>query len=76
MPLLVGSLLVTALAIVFAVPLGLVTAVYLGEIAPPWLREMLKPLIEVLAGIPSIVLGFFGWLVLAPIIQILGHPAA
>ncbi len=75
MPLLVGSLLVTALAIVFAVPLGLVTAVYLGEIAPPWLREVLKPIIEVLAGIPSIVLGFFGWLVLAPIIQGLGAPS-
>ncbi len=72
MPLLVGSLLVTTLAIVIAVPLGLVTAVYLGEIAPPWLREILKPLIEVLAGIPSIVLGFFGWLVLAPLIQSMG----
>lgn len=75
MPLLVGSLLVTALAIIIAVPLGLVTAVYLGEFAPPWLREILKPLIEVLAGIPSIVLGFFGWLVLAPIIQGLGAPS-
>lgn len=74
-PLLVGSLLVTALAIIFAVPLGLVTAIYLGEIAPPWLREILKPLIEVLAGIPSIVLGFFGWLVLAPIIQGMGAPS-
>ena len=72
MPLLVGSLLVTALAILFAVPLGLITAVYLGEIAPTWLREILKPLIEVLAGIPSIVLGFFGWLVLAPLIQGMG----
>lgn len=74
-PLLVGSLLVTVLAIVIAVPLGLVTAVYLGEIAPLWLREILKPLIEVLAGIPSIVLGFFGWLVLAPIIQRMGAPS-
>jgi phosphate transport system permease protein len=75
MPLLVGSVLVTAVAIVIAVPLGLATAVYLGEIAPTWLREILKPLIEVLAGIPSIVLGFFGWLVVAPIIQSLGAPS-
>ena len=75
MPLLVGSLLVTVLAIIIAVPLGLATAVYLGEFAPPWLREILKPLIEVLAGIPSIVLGFFGWLVLAPLIQGLGAPS-
>ena len=75
MPLLVGSLLVTAVAIIIAVPLGLATAIYLGEIAPAWLREILKPLIEVLAGIPSIVLGFFGWLVVAPLIQSLGAPS-
>ncbi len=71
-PLIVGSLLVTAGAIIIAVPLGLVTAIYLGEIAPPWQRELLKPIVEVLAGIPSIVLGFLGWVVLAPFIQSLG----
>lgn len=75
MPLIVGSLLVTSIAIIIAVPLGLITAVYLGEIAPPWLREILKPLIEVLAGIPSIVLGFFGWLVVAPLLQNMGAPS-
>jgi phosphate transport system permease protein len=53
----------------------LVTAVYLGEIAPNWQREILKPLIEVLAGIPSIVLGFFGWIALAPAVQSLGAPS-
>lgn len=74
LPLLVGSLLVTLGAIVIAVPLGLTTAVYLGEFAPKWLREILKPLIEVLAGIPSIVLGFLGWVALAPLIQRLGAP--
>ncbi len=72
LPLLVGSLLVTTLAIIIAVPLGLVTAIYLGEFAPLWQREILKPLIEVLAGIPSIVLGFFGWLVVAPLLQRMG----
>ena len=72
--LLVGSLMVTVGAIIIAVPLGLVTAVYLGEIAPNWQREILKPFIEVLAGIPSIVLGFFGWIVLAPAITRLGAP--
>lgn len=71
-PLIVGSLLVTVGAVIIAVPLGLATAIYLGEIAPPWLREILKPFIEVLAGIPSIVLGFFGWVALAPMIQNLG----
>jgi phosphate transport system permease protein len=71
-PLIVGSILVTVGAIFIAVPLGLTTAIYLGEIAPRWQRELLKPLIEVLAGIPSIVLGFLGWVVLAPLVQQLG----
>ncbi len=73
-PLLFGSILVTVGAVVIAVPLGLTTAIYLGEIAPPWQREILKPLIEVLAGIPSIVLGFLGWVALAPLVQNLGAP--
>lgn len=74
LPLLAGSLLVTLGAVVIAVPLGLTTAIYLGEFAPPWQREVLKPLIEVLAGIPSIVLGFLGWVALAPLIQRAGAP--
>jgi phosphate transport system permease protein len=72
--LIAGSLLVTIGAVIIAVPLGLTTAIYLGEIAPLWQREILKPFIEVLAGIPSIVLGFFGWVALAPVIQNLGAP--
>jgi phosphate transport system permease protein len=74
LPLLVGSLLVTVGAVVIALPLGVITAIYLGEIAPRWQREVLKPLIEVLAGIPSIVLGFLGWVALAPLIQQAGAP--
>lgn len=74
LPLLVGTALVTVGAVIIAVPLGIVAAIYLGEIAPTWLREILKPLIEVLAGIPSIVLGFLGWVALAPLIQNLGAP--
>lgn len=73
-PLLVGSLLVTVGAVVIALPLGITTAIYLGEIAPTWLREILKPVIEILAGIPSIVLGFLGWVALAPLVQRLGAP--
>ena len=75
MPLLLGSFLVTIGAVIIAVPLGLATAVYLGEIAPTWQRELLKPIIEVLAGIPSIVLGFLGWVALAPLIQNMGAPS-
>ena len=68
-----GSLLAT-FGDCHAVPLGLTTAIYLGEIAPQGQREILKPLIEMLAGIPSIVLGFLGWVALAPLIQRLGAP--
>jgi phosphate transport system permease protein len=71
-PLMIGSFLVTIGSIIIAVPLGLITAIYLGEFAPPRQREILKPLIEILAGIPSIVLGFIGWVVLAPIVQQMG----
>ena len=69
LPLFLGSLLVTVSAIVIALPLGVVTAVFVREIAPSWAREVLKPLIEVLAGIPSVVLGFFGMTILAPLIR-------
>ena len=75
LPLILGSLLVTVTAIVIALPLGVATAVFVREVAPNWAREILKPLIEVLAGIPSVVLGFFGMTVLAPgIRQGLGMP--
>ena len=75
LPLILGSLLVTFTAIVIALPLGVATAVFVREVAPNWAREILKPLIEVLAGIPSVVLGFFGMTVLAPAIrQGLGMP--
>ncbi len=74
LPLIAGSLLVTAIAVVLAVPLGLTTAVYLAEFAPRQLRDILKPLIEILAGIPSIVLGFVGWVALAPMVQAWGAP--
>lgn len=66
LPLLLGSLLVTFTAILIALPLGVGTAVFVREVAPNWAREILKPMIEVLAGIPSVVLGFFGMTLLAP----------
>jgi phosphate transport system permease protein len=69
LPLVLGSLLVTAGAVVIALPLGLATAVFVRELAPAWLREILKPLIEVLAGIPSVVLGFLGMVVVAPLVR-------
>ncbi len=75
MPLLLGSILVTVVAIAIALPLGVATAVFVREIAPGWAREILKPMIEVLAGIPSVVLGFFGMTLLAPLVrEVLGAP--
>ncbi|MDZ7838454.1 MAG: phosphate ABC transporter permease subunit PstC [Actinomycetota bacterium] len=68
-PLFVGSLLITFGAIVIAVPLGIGSAIYIGELAPRWLRETLKPIIEVLATIPSVVIGFIGIKLLAPFIR-------
>jgi len=69
LPLLMGSLLVTVTAILIALPLGVLTAVFVREVAPGWAREILKPLIEVLAGIPSVVLGFFGMTLVAPLVR-------
>ena len=69
LPLILGSLLVTVGAVIIALPLGVATAVFVGEVAPHWLREVLKPLIEVLAGIPSVVLGFLGMVALSPLVR-------
>lgn len=69
LPILLGSLFVTIVAMMIAFPLGLAVAVFTREVAPSWVREVLKPTIEVLAGIPSVVLGFFGMTVLAPLVR-------
>jgi phosphate transport system permease protein len=68
LPLILGSVLVTVTAIAIALPLGVATAVFVREVSPGWGREILKPLIEVLAGIPSVVLGFFGMSLVAPFV--------
>jgi len=75
LPLILGSTLVTVTAIAIALPLGVATAVFVREVAPGWAREILKPMIEVLAGIPSVVLGFFGMTLIAPLVrETLGAP--
>jgi phosphate transport system permease protein len=65
-PLIVSSLIVTGVAMIVAVPLGLGAAVYLSEFARPRVRSFLKPILEVLAGVPSVVLGFFALAWIAP----------
>jgi phosphate transport system permease protein len=69
LPLLSGSLIITIGAALIAIPLGLMTATFIAEIAPLWLREILKPLVEILGGVPSVVLGFLGITVLAPLVR-------
>ena len=68
-PLIVGSLVVTFFACLIAVPLGVLSAIYISEIAPGAIKEYLKSIIELLAGLPSVVLGFFGMVIVAPWLQ-------
>ena len=68
-PMIVGTLMVTLGAILLALPFGMATAIFMSEIASVRLRNILKPVVELLAGIPSVVYGFFGLVVLVPLIQ-------
>jgi phosphate transport system permease protein len=68
-PLIVGSLAVTALSALISIPMGVMTALYLAEIAKPRIREWAKPVVELLAALPSVVIGFFGMVVVAPFLQ-------
>jgi phosphate transport system permease protein len=68
LPLVNGTLMVTGIAVLFAVPVGLAIAIYLSEYAPPRVRRMLKPFLEILAGIPTVVLGFFALTFVTPVI--------
>ena len=72
-PLLTGTLLITVIAIAVAGPLGLLSAIYMAEYASPRLRSFLKPILEILAGIPTVVLGFFAALTVAPLIRVSGE---
>ncbi len=72
-PLFAGTLLITAIAMLVAVPVGLMTAIYLAEYASSQVRATAKPLLEVLAGIPTVVYGFFAALTVAPLIRSAGE---
>jgi phosphate transport system permease protein len=69
LPLLIGTLKVTVIASLIAIPLAVLAALYTAEFAPSWARETIKPAIEILAGIPSVVVGFFCLMVLAGWLQ-------
>ncbi len=68
-PLLVGSISVTLVSGAIAIPLGIMTAIYLAEIATPKMAEIIKPLVEMLNALPSVVIGFFGMVIVAPFLQ-------
>ena len=69
LPMILGSLYVTAGAIIIGVPIGLLTAVFLAKFCPKGLYKILKPATELMAGVPSVVSGFFGLVVLVPLVQ-------
>lgn len=69
LPMIAGSIWVTAGAMVLGVPTGILTAVFLARFSPKWLYRLLKPAIELLAGIPSVIYGFFGLVVLVPMVR-------
>ncbi len=72
-PLALGTLAVSIGALVIAVPLAIATATFLAEVAPTWVREILKPTVELLAAVPSVVIGFVGLAVVAPAVKDLFH---
>jgi phosphate transport system permease protein len=69
LPLIVGSLKVTAVAVLFSAPMAILAALFTAAFAPKWAKELLKPAIEILAGIPSVVIGFFALIVMATFLQ-------
>ena len=69
-PMIIGSLEITALSLLMAVPLGVFCAIFLAEIAPNSMRKILNPTIQTLAGIPSVVYGFFGLVLLVPFMRV------
>jgi phosphate transport system permease protein len=67
-----GTLVIMFVALTFAVPIGLFAAIYLNEFAAPRTRNIIKPVLEILSGIPTIVYGFFAILVVAPFLRSTG----
>lgn len=73
LPLIMGTIWVTVFAILFALPFGLAVSIYMAEVANERMRKILKPIIELLSGIPSVVYGFFGLIVIVPLLQNVCH---
>lgn len=69
LPLVTGTLVTTAVALAVALPIGTVVAIYLSEFSPPLLREIVKPILELLSAVPTVVYGYFALLLVAPLLQ-------
>jgi phosphate transport system permease protein len=69
LPLVTGTLVITAISLLVAIPMGTITAIYLSEFAKPTWREIIKPVLELLAGIPTVVYGYFALLFVSPLLQ-------
>src|SRR5687767_9553302 len=69
LPLVAGTILVSAIAMAVALPMGLLSAIYLSEYAPPAVRRAIKPILEILAGVPTVVYGYFALLFVTPLLQ-------
>jgi phosphate transport system permease protein len=69
LPLVAGTVLVSAIAMIVALPMGLLSAIYLSEYAPPPVRRLVKPVLEILAGVPTVVYGYFALMFVTPMLQ-------
>lgn len=69
LPMILGSIYITACAILLGVPIGILTAIYMAKVCPKQIYKIIKPAVDMLAGIPSVIYGFFGLVVLVPIIR-------
>ena len=69
LPMIAGSALVTIAALVLAIPLGFAAAAFIAEVAPRWMKDVAKSVLELLAGVPSVIYGFFGLMIVAPAFQ-------
>src|SRR5687767_7457901 len=69
LPLVVGTMLVSAIAMIVALPMGLLAAVYLSEYCPSGIRRVVKPVLEILAGVPTVVYGYFALTFVTPLLQ-------
>lgn len=73
LPMIIGSICVTLGAVIIGVPIGILTATFLSRFCPKKLHQILEPMIQLMAGIPSIIYGFFGMVVLVPLVRMIPH---